>query len=147
VPDEDLVRALEVAGVFGLNLPENSPESVRLSHGSKRIVLFPNAISQLFVPYHLNCTPLVPGPPFFGGVSAASALPGKSSDLTNPGAATAAPAAIVEPTKSRRESDDSESAMHIGASFAGPPPAREDGQNGVETLETLRHGVKCSGKR
>src|SRR5882672_1335103 len=60
----------------------------RPNQGSMRMVFPPKAISQPFVPNHLNRTPLPPGPPLLLVGSAPSASPGSSRFAP----ATAAPA-------------------------------------------------------
>src|SRR5262245_23183105 len=111
---------------LGLNLPVRKPESKRLNHGSKRIVLLPKLISQPSVPNHLKLTPAEPGPPLLPGVSAPSATPGSRSDVPQSVTAAAIPAVSPAPMKSRRETfwakADSEagSTKHIAlSSFQG----------------------------
>src|SRR5262245_62667675 len=88
---------------FGLNLPVRKPESKRLNHGSKRMVLVPKLISQPSVPNHLRLTPVEPGPPLLLGVSAPSAKPGSRSDLPQSFADAASPATSPAPRNRRRE--------------------------------------------
>src|SRR5262245_2336197 len=89
--------------VLGLNFPAKNPVSKRLNQGSRRIVLFPNVISQPSVPNHVILTPAVPGPPLAGGVCAPSATPGSSNDLLQSTVAPATPAARPLPRNRRRE--------------------------------------------
>src|SRR5213593_1500188 len=105
---------------FGLNLPVRNPESKRLNHGSKRIVLLPKLISQPSVPNHLKLTPAEPGPPLWPGDSAPSTKPGSRSDLPQSVADAASPAVSPAPRKRRCDtlSDKTEayagSKKHIG---------------------------------
>src|SRR5262249_6493959 len=80
-----------------------NPVSKRLNQGSRRMVLFPNVISQPSVPNHVILTPAVPGPPLAGGVCAPSATPGSSNDLLQSTVAPATPAARPLPRNRRRE--------------------------------------------
>src|SRR5260370_42681587 len=101
-------------GVFGLNLPLKKPLSNRPNQGSMRIVLLPKVISQPSVPNHLRFTPLFPGPPLLGGVSAPSAAPGTSRFAP---AAAATPAVSPAPRNCLREKKDASGSMkHIVAS-------------------------------
>src|SRR5262249_13040790 len=107
--------------VLGLNFPAKNPVSKRLNQGSRRMVLFPNVISQPSVPNQVILTPAVPEPPLAGGVSAPSATPGSSNDLLQSTVAAATPAARPLPRNRRRDTRDchdvqSESTKHINAS-------------------------------
>src|SRR5262249_10681914 len=108
-------------GVPALNFPAKNPVSKRLNHGSSRIVLFPNAISQPSVPNQVILTPAAPGPPLVDGVSAPSATPGNSNDLLQSTVAAATPATRPLPRNPRRETcrchdGQPESTKHIDAS-------------------------------
>src|SRR5262245_50332538 len=86
------------------------PDSKRLNHGSIRMVLLPNVISQPLVPNHLKLTPAAPGPPPRGDVSAPSAAPGASRERPR-FVVAAMPAASPVARNPRR--DQSESTKHI----------------------------------
>src|SRR5262249_21937405 len=123
--------------VLGLNFPAKNPVSKRLNQGSRRMVLFPNVISQPSVPNHVILMPAVPGPPLAGGVCAPSPTPGSSNDLLQSTVAAATPAARPLPRNRRRETGGCHdvqpaSTKHIDASST---------KSGA-SLETARRRVK-----
>src|SRR5262249_21418922 len=128
--------------VLGLNFPAKNPVSKRLNHGSRRMVLFPNVISQPSVPNHVILTPAVPGPPLAGGVCAPSATPGSSNHLLQSTVAPATPAARPLPRNRRRETGGCHdvqpaSTKHIDASSTKSGASSEPAQRGLRPMTTL----------
>ena len=109
---------------FGLNLPVRKPDSKRLNHGSKRIVLLAKLISQPSVPNHLKFTLAAPGPPLLGGASAPSARPGDRSDLPESRAVAAKLAASPVPRNCCRETLRDSELTQDGSTKHMVPPFR-----------------------
>src|ERR1700730_5457855 len=111
-------RVASIFSVFWRNTDSN-----RLNHGSMRMVLLPNVISQPLVPNHLKLTPAGPGPPPRGEVSAPSAAPGASRERPRFAVAIATPATMPFARKPRL--DHSESTKHMSVSSREPHSAHE----------------------